>query len=157
MLEKIITIYPAILDDQSNLVEQAHNLGQNESQQQIPTVAMSNTCNRQNNLLSKHQRHTDCFNSVSSEAINYILNLLMLSTTTLTAARQRQTALFILSSRVLCSERRRVYFSCFASPSTSVFSSGRGAAKVPPPSPGNFTASVLSLCLLIYPCGKEWW
>lgn len=31
-----------------------------------------------------------------------------------------------------------------------------GAAKVPPPSPGNFTASVLSLCLLIYPCGKEW-
>lgn len=97
MLEKIITIYPAILDDQSNLVEQAHNLGQNESQQQIPTVAMSNTCNRQNNLLSKHQRHTDCFNSVSSEAINYILNLLMLSTTTLTAARQRQTALFILS------------------------------------------------------------
>lgn len=32
-----------------------------------------------------------------SEAINYILNLLMLSTTTLTAARQRQTALFILS------------------------------------------------------------
>lgn len=96
MLEKIITIYPAILDDQSNLVEQAHNLGQNESQQQIPTVAMSNTCNRQNNLLSKHQRHTDCFNSVSSEAINYILNLLMLSTTTLTAARQRQTVYFKL-------------------------------------------------------------
>lgn len=98
MFEKIITIYPAILDDQSNLVEQAHNWGQNESQQWIPAAALSNTCNRRNNLLSKHQRREDCFNSVNSEAINYILNLLMLlSATTLTTARQRHSALFIFS------------------------------------------------------------
>lgn len=43
MFEKIITIYPVILDDQSNSDEQSHKLGQNESQQQIPIVAPCNT------------------------------------------------------------------------------------------------------------------
>lgn len=71
MFENIITIHPVILNDQSNFVEQSHKMGQNESQQQIPTTA---PCN----LQSPHCWHKDCFNSVNLETINYIFNVLTL-------------------------------------------------------------------------------
>lgn len=56
--------------------------------------------NRQNNLLSKHRWHKDCFNSVNSEAINYIFNVLtLMPAATLTMAVQRHYVLFIFSSQ----------------------------------------------------------
>lgn len=33
MFEKIITIHPVILDDQSNFIQQSHKMGHNKSQQ----------------------------------------------------------------------------------------------------------------------------
>lgn len=56
--------------------------------------------NQQNNLLSKHRWHKDCFNSVNSAAINYVFNALtLMPAATLKIAMQRHTALFIFSSQ----------------------------------------------------------
>lgn len=74
---------------------------------------------------------------------------------TQTMAVQRHTALFIFSSQGVAQSGEESLFLFPASPSPSVFS-GLGGGIVPPPSPGNFTASALSLYPLLYPSGKEW-
>lgn len=106
--------------------------------------------NRQHILLSKQHLHKDCFNSVNSEGINYVFNVLTLMPAgTLTMAVQRHTALFIFSSQGVMQWGEESLFLFPASPSPSVFSARGGGGekrKVPPPSPGNFTASALSLC-----------
>lgn len=86
--------------------------------------------NRQNNLLSKHPWHKDCFNCVDSETINYVFNALtLMAAATQTMAAQRHTALFIFSSQGVTQWRKESLFLLPASTSPSVFSGWGGGGR----------------------------
>lgn len=109
--------------------------------------------NRQNDLLSKHRWHRDCFNSVNSEAINYVFNVLTLMPAAApTMAAQRHTALFIFSSQGVAQWGEESLFLFLASPSPSVFS-GWGGKK----SATTFSWEFHSKCSLSLPPALSLW
>lgn len=100
MYEKVITIYPVILDDQSNFVEQSCKLFQNTANSKFGQRLHAMLAQILKNLLSKYYWHKDCFNSVNLEAINYIFNVLTsMPAVMLTMVVQKRSVLFIFGSQ----------------------------------------------------------
>ena len=101
----------------------------------VDSISSSMQCLQtgKNNPTSKYLSREDCFRSVNSEDINYSLNVLtLMSAATLTTLQVqcRDTLLCLfLAPRVLCSEGRRVYFSCSLLQQASVFSGLGGKEK----------------------------
>lgn len=111
--KKIITIYPSILDDQSILLNSLMSWVRVRAHTRFWQRLRRILANRQNNPLSKHHWHKDCLNSVNSESINYtFLTCWHWCQLWPTQWQCRDTLLCLfLATRVLRSQRRRVYFS----------------------------------------------
>lgn len=102
MFEKIITIYPVILDEFHRPISLSSRISwvRMRAISRLRKSLSAMLANTANTLLSKHSWHKDCFNSVNPTAINYNLNVLtLMPTVTSEMAVQRHTALFIFSSQ----------------------------------------------------------
>lgn len=100
--EKIITIYPVILDEFHRPISLSSRISwvRMRAISRLRKSLSAMLANTANTLLSKHSWHKDCFNSVNPKAINYNFNVLtLMPIVTSEMAVQRHTALFIFSSQ----------------------------------------------------------
>lgn len=155
-MNKIPTIYPVILDDQSNFVKQPHKLGLTEANSVFRQWLHVMLAKRQTNLLYKHHWRKDCFGSVNLEAINYSFNVfapMPAATLTMCVQKHRVVCLF-LAPRVLHSEGGEfISLACF---SISLCFLWLGGKKKCHHLLLGISQQALSLTPALSPCGKEW-